>query len=280
MADADPALVSARRIAAAFASLPRVQAVALGGSRADRRFGEDSDLDLYVYAVAEAPVPLDARRAIAAAYADPRRPVELDNRFWEPGDEWVDAESGLAVDIMYRDPAWIEDEIARVLDRHQASVGYSTALWHNVRRSAPLFDREGWFARLQTEAARPYPDALRRAIVAKNHPLLRTANGAFLRQIEKTLARGDAVAVNHRLAALLASVFDILFALNRETHPGEKRLLERATALPVVPPEFGPLVDDLLRLTAPPFDRLAVVAAAHRLLDGVDALLVDQGLMA
>jgi len=98
--------------------------------------------------------------------------------------------------------------------------------------------------------------------------------------LEKALARDDAVAANHRLAALLASVFDILFALNRETHPGEKRLLERASALPKAPPGFGVAVETLLRLGAPPLDPPAAVAAAHRLLDGLDALLAAEGLIA
>jgi len=126
MTDADPAPVVVRRIADAFAAVPQVQAVALGGSRADAWFREDSDLDLYVYAAE--PVPFVARRAIAAARADPRRPIEIDNRFWEPGDEWVDAATGLGVDVMFRDPAWIANELARVLDRHEAAIGYTTAL--------------------------------------------------------------------------------------------------------------------------------------------------------
>ena len=44
------------------------------------------------------------------------------------------------------------------------------------------------------------------------------------------------MSVNHRLAAWLASYVDILFAVNRVLHPGEKRILEflarECTSLP------------------------------------------------
>ena len=47
---------------------------------------------------------------------------------------------------------------------------------------------------------------------------------SFDTQIQKAENRGDLVSVNHRVTEFLASYFDVLFALNEMTHPGEKRM--------------------------------------------------------
>jgi hypothetical protein len=86
---------------------------------------------LYVYA--SEPVALSSRAEVARD----ARQAEIGNSFWEPGDEWIDGETGISVDVMFRATPWIEDQLDRVLRRHEASVGYSTCFWYNVRNSQP-----------------------------------------------------------------------------------------------------------------------------------------------
>lgn len=262
--DTSPALTLATRLTAAYAALPAVEAVALAGSQTTGAAGPGSDIDMYVYV--RAPLSL-AERAAAAAPALPG--AEIGNAFWEPGDEWVDAGTGVRADVMFRSPEWLEEQLDRVLRRHEASVGYSTCFWHNVRTSRALFDRSGWFARLQRAAEVPYPEPLRRAIVAKNHPLLRRALSSYRHQIERAVQHDDPVSVNHRVAALLASYFDVLFAVNRLAHPGEKRQLAIAEAeCPLRPPGMRAQVESLLRAAGPD-----VLARIDAVADGLDEVL-------
>ena len=266
----------AQAIADLFAALPQVEAVALAGSQTTGQAEPGSDLDLYVYS--REPVPVADRARLITPRAGR---LELDNQFWEPGDEWIEAASGVAVDVMYRDPAFIEDQLDRLLVAHQASVGYTTAFWHNVLTSRPLFDRRGWFAAVQARARLPYPEPLRAAVVAKNWPILASTISSYRRQLEKAVGRGDLVSVNHRVAALLASYFDILFALNRLPHPGEKRLLAYAAEhCPLRPADMTEQVEALLRSAAVPDDALLtrVDTLVARLADllRAEGLLLDE----
>jgi predicted nucleotidyltransferase len=262
----------ARQLAERYGTMPAVRAVALGGSRASDLADEESDIDLYVYA--NKPLPVAMRASLIANLSR----AEIDNRFWEIGDEWVDPDSGFAIDVTFRSPRWVQDELDRVLVRHQASTGYTTAVWHNVRTSQPLVDPGGWYSTLLSEALVPYPEELRRAVVAKNQPILAAARGAYRRQIAKALTRGDRVSVNHRVTALLESVFDIIFAVNRQTHPGEKRQLEwvRSTC-PVRPPRFAEDIESVLSaITDGP---RSLLASVDYLVIGVDEMLGGQHLL-
>ncbi len=261
----------ANRVARQFASLNQVEAVALSGSRASGMHDSNSDVDLYVYVTGV--ISLDARREIAAR----AERAEIGNEYWEQGDEWIDRETGISVDVMFRQVRWIEEQLDRALRLHQASVGYSTCFWYNVHCSQVLFDRHGWLNNLKNSSDLPYPPELRRAIVAKNFPLLRQNQSSYIHQIELAIARNDPVSVNHRLTALLASYFDVLFAINELPHPGEKRLISHALSqchkLPCDMPET---IEDLLssRRTA----NATTVPKLHRLIDGLENLLAGEGM--
>ena len=261
-----------QRVGEAMATWPEVEAVALGGSHAAGTGDEASDIDLYVYG--DVPPPLERRRALASG--SPR--AELDNRFFELGDEWIDRPSGVHVDVMYRAPGWIEADLERVLVRCEAHVGYSTCFWDNVRGALPVFDRRGWYAALHARAQAPYPEALRAAVVAKNQPLLAANVSSLAAQIEKAVVRGDRISANHRAAAFLASYFDVLFALNRATHPGEKRLLAHANRrCPLRPADLDAAVARLLDAAG----RGVADAgpAARALAEGLEVLLRAEGLL-
>ena len=51
---------------------------------------------------------------------------------------------------------------------------------------------------------------------------------SYYEQIEKGIKRNDINSVNHRISAFLASYFDVIFAINKQLHPGEKRLIKYA----------------------------------------------------
>src|SRR3990172_178173 len=105
-----------------YSDLPEVEAVALAGSRTTflSNNADSEDVDLYVYC--RSVISIETRR-IAGGNA------EVGNTFFEPGDEWTDPATGVALDVMFRQMEWIETQLAQLLDQHQASIGYSTCFW-------------------------------------------------------------------------------------------------------------------------------------------------------
>jgi hypothetical protein len=91
-----PAVISlVHELCEAIAAWPEVNAITLGGSRATGLASATSDIDLYVYAQQDPPV---ARRR--ELFLPRAAHLEVDNRFWENGDEWIDRETGVVVDLM------------------------------------------------------------------------------------------------------------------------------------------------------------------------------------
>jgi hypothetical protein len=255
----------ARAIAQEFAKLPEVQAVTLGGSQATGKADATSDIDLYLYSTKD--IPVEARAAVIkprASYA------ELDNRFWETEDNWL--EQGRKVEMMYRGQ-WVVDHLDNLLAHHQVQMGYSTCIWHNVLTSVILFERNNWFTALQDKVRIPYSDDLAQAVVAKNFPLLRGSVISLPEQVYKAVKRHDLVFVHDQLKGILDSYFDILFALNHEPHPGSKRLLTYAEKLEHKPTSMLKDVKEVLLERSPE----KLYDAVERLLDGLETLLKSRG---
>lgn len=217
--------------------LDHVEAIILGGSISTDLADERSDYDLYVYT--RKPVEVRLREAILRPRA---ARLELHRDFWEWEDAWIERDD-TKFEIMYRGCGHAEEEVEKRLCRCEASVGCTTCVLHTLAHGQVLADRDGWFETLQQRIlSAPYPDQLFRAVVAKNFPVLGPIISSYEDQIQSAFARRDLVSLNHRTAAWLASYFDIVFAGNRQYHPGEKRLLIQAAQLPNSPVK---MVDDL-----------------------------------
>ena len=251
---------------------PEVEAILLAGSRGTGGTPDrTSDWDLYVYLTSG--LDVEVRRELLA----PRAMVlELDNRFWEPEDDG-ELNDGTAFELIYRNLDDLSANLARVVEGGEASIGYTTCFWHNLLSSHILFDRNGRVGGAQKRFSVPYPEALKRAIVAKNWPLLTKRTPNFRDQVKKAVDRGDWVSVQHRTAAFLASAFDLVFAANGKTHPGEKRLLALSAALPSLPSDWSNLLAAIDR--AGQGSKANLPAALDALGAAMESFLVRQGLV-
>jgi len=214
-------------------TLPQIEAIALGGSRAGTNHDEKSDYDVYLYCTG--PISEEIRRALLENYCSY---LEIGNHFWELEDNCT-LKNGVDMDILYRNLDDFVRDVASVAEACQSRNAYTTCMWHNLKTCKILYDRNG---RLQTAKQRfdiPYPPTLKDAIISKNTKLLHGMLPSYDGQIRKAAQRQDLVSVNHRVAAFLESYFDVLFALNEVTHPGEKRLMKLCRQMcPILPERF------------------------------------------
>ena len=203
-------------------SINEIEAACLGGSRSTDNFDKASDYDLYLY-VTELP-SVKTRQDVLKEYCSY---MEINNTYWETEDDCV-LKDGIPIDILYRSISSFEQGIARTVEGFEANNGYTTCLWHNLINSRILFDKEGRLEAMQKRFDVPYPAPLRKNIILRNRKLLSGYLPSYDEQIKKAIGRNDIVSVNHRTAAFLESYFDIIFAMNSLTHPGEKREISYA----------------------------------------------------
>ena len=202
-----------------FCAMEEVESIVLGGSRSGVNHDDASDYDLYIYA--NAVIPEERRNELYKKYCCR---WETGNKYFEYEDNIV-MKNGVYADIIYRNFSDIEKYLAAVVDGGKPRNGYTTCFWHNVIRSVIIYDRNGRYTELQKKYDIPYPEKLRRNIISRNMKLLHGCLPSYDKQLSKAMGRDDIVSINHRTAAFLESYFDVIFALNRKTHPGEKKLV-------------------------------------------------------
>lgn len=237
-----------------FKKFPQVRAVSLGGSGALNSQDKKSDIDIEVFVEEE--IPVENRIEIIKKYSSK---YEAGCEYFGSGDEfWVD-KINLITDILYADVNWIESIIKNVWELHKPSNGYTTCFLYTIKYCRLLYDKDNWLGGLKKRLDTPYPDELKTNIIKRNLMLLFDKPFfSYYEQIEKALARKDIVSVNHRLAAFLASYFDIIFANNKLLHSGEKRLVNYALKhCEILPEKFSDNIGKVL--TQPNPDTLNIL---------------------
>jgi hypothetical protein len=273
MASLQKHLELAKFFAEKFSQYPEIDAVGISGSIMAGQGSPTSDIDLYIFCTSI--IPVEERRKIARLRGYSKANFNL--QYWDTGDEWFDKDTGIEVDMMHWDRHWIEEQLTKVIDRHESSIGYTTCFWHTIKQIDILFDRHEWLTTLKQKAQAEYPEPLRQNIIQKNYPLLHSIIPAFSNQLEKAVKRGDLFSINHRLTEYLASYFDILFAMNRILHPGEKRLIPFAIGnCPLLPEDFESDITALLVPQSTPDENW--LKTLDHFNQAIDRLLRDNGI--
>lgn len=252
---------SIRRAGAAAAAIPGVVAVSLGGSLAFGMADEWSDIDLHVYW--RAPLASDDERAaILATVADPGS-IRAGIHDWGLEDHF--AIQGRLAELVY---VHLDDLAASVEAAYEAGLGeegFATAQLTYIAASRVLHDSEGALAALRARLA-IYPEATRRRLLGNLPNLL----DVYLEQLRKAQARGDLLYVQHRRYTLQMVFFNLLFALNRRYHPGEKRLLIHSENCPLRPEACAARWAHIARL---PADDPALAELLASLIDDIRHLV-------
>ncbi|MCP3381189.1 MULTISPECIES: nucleotidyltransferase domain-containing protein [unclassified Bradyrhizobium] len=247
----DPLLT---RLTSAFAEVPGIAAIVLGGSRARGSAHPTSDYDIGLYFTAAA--PLDTERLLAAAKAVADNPAVASVTpigEWGPwiiGGAWLSVE-GHKVDLLYRNA----DAVEAVMEAcHAGAVtmdyqpghphGFCSAIWMGeIAYCEPMHDPQGLIARLKS-IAQPYPEALRDALIRR----FRWEVLFGIENAELAIARDDQTHVAGCIYRSLACTAQVLFALNARYLINEKGALLEAARLPLTIPHLAERANEVWQL--------------------------------
>lgn len=226
-----------------FENFAQVKAIALGGSGTAKTSDNISDIDIYIFT--ETDIQVELREEIIKKYSSK---YEAGGEYFGQGDEFFVDKLNKQLDVMYWNINWFENTVKNVWEKYYPSNGYTTAFLFTLNNFEIIYDKNNWLKNLQKSIQTDYPDELRQNIIKRNIMLLKDKPFAsYYEQIEKAIKRKDFVSINHRISAFLASYFDIIFAINKLLHPGEKRLIQYAkNNCKILPQNFEENIEKLL----------------------------------
>ncbi len=247
-------------------SLPQVEAIALGGSRAGDVYDEKSDYDVYVYCTDS--IQTEEKLPILERYCSY---MELSNHFWELEDNCT-LKNGTDIDILYRNIDDFERDVSSVVEQCQAHNGYTTCMWHNLLTCRIVYDEYGRLEKLKKRFSVSYPKQLKENVINNNMKLLYDSMPAYYYQIKKAIGRNDLVSINHRTTAFMESYFDVIFAVNELTHPGEKRLVALCKKkCKLLPKDFEKNINELYKALF--YDGNTVIAILEKMINELKEIL-------
>ena len=222
----------------------QVEAIAIGGSSAAKTSDKISDLDIYIFVSQD--IPTDKRLEIVKTVSSK---YEVGGEYFGAGDEYLVDKLGVQYDVMFWNTNWFKETIKNIWEKHYPSNGYTTCFLYTLKNFQIIFEKNNLLTELKQKINSPYPQELKNNIIKRNIMLLKDKPFAsYYEQIKKAMEREDIVSVNHRIAAFLASYFDIIFAKNELLHPGEKRLIKYAKSnCKILPDDFENNINQLLQ---------------------------------
>jgi len=232
-----------RKIIDEFLDYPQVNSIAFGGSSVVKRDDKDSDIDIYIFVEQE--VSVEKRYSFIKKYSTE---FEIGCDYFGSGDEFFVEDINKQLDIMYFKTDWIEKEYINTFRNFDAKNGYTTCFLFMLKNCEIIYDKYGWLKNFKDELDKPYPKFLRENIIKRNLMLMKDKPFAsYYEQIKKAIQRNDRNSINHRIAAFMASYFDIIFANNELLHPGEKGLVDYALKnCKILPVRFKKNIESLL----------------------------------
>lgn len=234
--------------------------IALAGAHAKGMADAVSDIDLYLYV--DAVKPMEERRKIVEALADPDAEIWMeenpDAKPWGGGLDFKYRE--VPVEVVVRTFDMTDRRVEEALAGHfeiipatWTSNGYYTFI-HVCELSfiKPVYDPEGRLAAYQKKVM-PYPAALKQSIIQTFWARANTWLHNF--HYDSAIDREDIWFCGPIVMHTVMDLVQVIFAVNNAYFTGDKKLVKALQALPYCPEVL--LKNAAFLMSAPP-DRIAL----------------------